>query len=63
MPPLDVARVMSASRRGLLLDDLVPRINMMDDLTAAKDSLNLNQLITTPYGFCFFQASISVTAL
>ena len=43
--------------RGLLLDDFVPRMHMMDDLTAAKDSLHLSQLITTLYGFCSFQAS------
>ena len=62
-PPSDVARVMSASRRGLLLDDLAPQMHMMDDLTAAKDSLHLSQLITTLYGFCPFQASISASLL
>ena len=47
----DVTRVMSASRNGLLMDDLVPRMHMMDDRTAANDSLHLSQLITTGYGF------------
>ena len=56
MPPSDVARVMSASRNGLLMDDLVPRMHMMDDRTAANDSLHLSQLITTGYGFCCFRA-------
>ena len=37
MPPSDVARVMSASRMGLLLDDHVPCMHMMADLMAAKD--------------------------
>ena len=50
MPPSDVERVISASRSGLLKDDLVPRMHMMDDRTAAKDSLHLSQLITTEYG-------------
>ena len=52
MPPSDVARVISASLSGLLLEDLVPRMHMMDDRTAAKDSLHLSQLMTTGYGFC-----------
>ena len=47
MPPSDVARIMSASRNGLLMDDLVPRMHMMDDRTAANDSLHISQLITT----------------
>ena len=47
MPPSDVARVMSASRSGLLMNDLVPRMHMMDDRTTAKDSLHLSQLIIT----------------
>ena len=42
MSPLDVARVMFASRMGLLLDDLVPRMHMMADLMATKDSLHLS---------------------
>ena len=29
MPPSDVARVMSASRNGLLMDDLVPRMDSL----------------------------------
>ena len=37
MPPSDVARVISASLSGLLLEDLVPRMHMMDDRTAAND--------------------------
>ena len=57
MPPSDVARIMSASRNGLLMDDRVPRMHMMDDRTAANDSLHLSQLITTGYGFCCFWAS------
>ena len=59
MEPSDVARVISASLTGLFIDDLVPRIHMMADLTAAKDSLHLNQLMTVAYGFCCFQACIS----
>ena len=35
MPPSDVARIISASLSGLLLDT-------MDDRTAAKDSLHLS---------------------
>ena len=49
MPPSDVARVMSASRNDLLMDDLVPPMHMMYDRTAANDSLHLSQLITTGY--------------
>ena len=63
MPPSDVARVMSASRNGLLEDDLVPRMHMMDDRTAANDSLHLSQLITSGYGFCCFRASMSASLL
>ena len=63
MPPSDVARVISASRSGLLKDNLVPRMHMMDDRTAAKDSLHLSQLITTGYGFCCFWASMSASLL
>ena len=47
MPPSDVARVISASLSGLLLEDLVPRMHIMDNRTAAKDSLHLSQMMTT----------------
>ena len=63
MPPSDVARAISASLSGLLLEDLVPRMHMMDDRTAAKDSLHLSQLMTTGYSFCCFKASISASLL
>ena len=63
MPPSCVARVISASLSGLLLEDLVPRMHVMDDRTAAKDSLHLRQLMTAGYGFCCFEASISVRLL
>ena len=63
MPPSDVARVILASLSGLLLEDLVPRMHMMDDRTAAKDSLHLSQLMTTGYGFCCFKVSISASLL
>ena len=63
MPPSDVARVISASLSGLLLEALVPRMHMMGDRTAAKDSLHLSQLMTTGYGFCCFKASISASLL
>ena len=55
--------LMSASRNGLLMDDLVPWMHMMDDRTAANDSLHLSQLITTGYGFCCFRASMSASLL
>jgi hypothetical protein len=54
---------MSASRRGLLVDDLVPLIHRMEDLTAANDSLHLSQLITIEYGCFFFCASMSDSLL
>ena len=54
MPPSDIVRVISASRSDLLKDNLVPRMHMMDDRTAAKDSLHLSQLITTENGRSLF---------
>ena len=63
MPPSDVVRVISASRSGLLKDDLVPRMHMMDDRTAAMDSLHLSQLIITEYGVRCFRASMSASLL
>ena len=47
MPPSNVSRVISASLSGLLLEDLVPWMHVMDDQTAARDSLHLSQLMTT----------------
>ena len=58
MPPSNVASVISASLSGLLLEDLVPLMHVMDDRTAEKDSLHLSQ-----YGFCCFEASISASLL
>ena len=63
MPPSCVVRVISASLSGLLLKDLVPRMHVMDDRMAAKDSLHLSQLMTTGYCFCCFEASISASLL
>ena len=59
MPPSDAARVMSASSNALLLDDLVPRMNMMAILTAANESLVLNHLAATEYDVFNFLEKIS----
>ncbi len=63
MQPSEVGRAMSASRNGLLLEDRVPRMHMIDERTAAKESLHLSQFITTEYGFCCFHASLSASRL
>ena len=47
--PSGAARMMSATHNGLLLDDLVPPMQMMAKLTAENENLHFNHHVTTEY--------------
>ena len=61
--PSDVASWMLEPTAGLLMEDLLPRMQRIEALTQANERRHLSQPMTVVYDCCFFCESMSASRL